>query len=95
LKLISLKIPAVCTFGSTLGEVQVGKIANSGFERVLIAYDGDEAGRKGALGAHRSLHPYKPTQIVNFPVGRDPGDLVSAGQFNELLEGGKSVDLVG
>ena len=42
---------------------------------VVILFDPDEAGRKGAIVAYRRLSPHLPVAIAHCPLGSDPADL--------------------
>jgi DNA primase len=58
-------IPAVCTFGASLSEVQARKLLDRKDDFVL-AYDNDEAGQAGALKAFRLLKKLSPGSTINF-----------------------------
>lgn len=65
----------VGTMGARLALEQAFLLVEARVSEVVILFDGDEAGYKGARQAYDLLAPMLPTRIADTPVGRDPGDL--------------------
>jgi len=65
----------VGTMGATLSIDQAQLLAASGVSDVVILFDGDEAGRKGAEKAYALLSMIMPTRVAELPWGSDPGAL--------------------
>jgi hypothetical protein len=65
----------VATMGAKLSMEQAHLIAQSKPSDVVIVFDGDEAGRKGARSAHELLSSFVPTRIANLGDGEDPADV--------------------
>ena len=65
----------VGTMGARLSLEQAFLLVESQVSEVVILYDGDEAGYKGARQAYDMLAPLLPTRLADAPAGRDPGDL--------------------
>jgi DNA primase len=56
---------------------RAGGLATSG---VLVAFDGDESGRRAAMRAYRVLSPYLAgSQLARLPAGSDPASLLADG----------------
>lgn len=70
-------LPAVSSFGSSLSDVQAKLLSR--FQRVLILYDGDEAGRVGASAAIEKLAPAVWVRRYDLPDGLQPDDLKDIG----------------
>lgn len=51
LRLHAAGIPVVASFGDSLSEAQVDLLIQAGIDSAVLIFDGDEAGRKGALAA--------------------------------------------
>lgn len=66
---------AVCIFGSVLHIEQVNVLVSLGLSEVVVALDGDQAGRKGTPEAVALLCSHIETRVVWLPEGRDPGNL--------------------
>ena len=69
---------AAATFGAHLSNYQVGMLARVRPNKILIAYDGDEAGRAGARVAVNKLRARLrrvPVAPVGLPEGLDPGNM--------------------
>ncbi|MCA8959469.1 MAG: DNA primase [Planctomycetes bacterium] len=79
---------AVATLGTALAEPNVDTIARHA-DRVVLVFDGDDAGRRAALKALRLLLP-RPLEVrvVPLPGGDDPCDLLRHGveAFDQRLE---------
>ncbi len=78
---------AVATCGTALTEQQVAKVKRFG-RRVVLVYDGDEAGQKAAERAvTRILSQAVDLRVLTLPDGEDPADLLAragAGVFNDF-----------
>ena len=89
---------AVATLGTALTAEHL-PLLQKGEPRVVLAYDGDNAGVAAALKAARLLasHGFEG-RVVLFPEGKDPADMVQAGDLeglNALLrEGAPLIDFV-
>jgi len=70
---------AVATCGTALGEDHLDLLRRFS-PRVVLAFDADEAGTGAALrGFERSVPGDLDLRVAVFPTGRDPADLVAAG----------------
>lgn len=65
----------VGVMGSTLALEQAFLLVEAGVSEVVILFDGDDAGFKGAKQAYDLLSPLVSTRVGEVPAGRDPGDL--------------------
>ena len=65
----------VSTLGAVLSVAQAALLAASGASEVVVMYDPDEAGQRGAEKALRLLRAYLPARSVDCPPGLDPADL--------------------
>lgn len=65
----------VASLGAALSPMQARLLAASGASRVVILYDPDDAGKRGAIRAKRELSPYLPTRIAQCRAGSDPADM--------------------
>jgi len=85
---------AVATLGTALTSEHL-PLLRKGSPKVILAYDGDKAGVAAAFKAAKMLSASGiEGKVVLFPEGKDPADMVSGGNLNELKELFKSgVDL--
>lgn len=75
---------AVATLGTALTAEHL-PLLQKGEPRVIMAYDGDEAGQNAALKAARLLSAKKiDGGVVLFEGGLDPADMVKSGQIEAL-----------
>jgi DNA primase len=66
----------VATLGTALSEHHARELARK-VPRVVVCYDGDDAGRKAAVGALRTLLAANlDVSVVLLPDGQDPDDIV-------------------
>ena len=80
---------AVATCGTALGEEHLDLLRRF-TERVVLAFDADEAGADAALrGFEHSVPGDLDLRVAALPPGRDPADLVHDGDVTDLV---KSVD---
>jgi len=80
---------AVATCGTALGEEHLDLLRRF-TERVVLAFDSDEAGAGAALrGFDKSMPGDLDLRVATFPQGRDPADLVANGETEAMR---KSVD---
>lgn len=77
-------IAAVATFGSNVTQSQIEELDKSGLSSIIIAFDGDEAGRRGARRLKSKLRKDKFIDIVELPDGKDINDLTKD-EFKSLL----------
>ncbi len=71
---------AVATSGTALTGDHV-RLLKRFADEVVLAFDNDDAGRKATRGALMLLlRAGLPTRLVSMPDGRDPADLISAGE---------------
>lgn len=75
--------PCVGILGSALSEIQAELLALH-FSHVILLFDGDEAGRKGASDALTRLSRKLFVAVVDMPEGTQP-DSLSAGEIDSLL----------
>ena len=76
---------AVATCGTALGEDHLDLLRRFS-ERVLLAFDADEAGAGAALrGFEMALPGDLDLRVVVLPEGRDPADLVGQGDEDLLV----------
>ena len=77
---------AVATLGTALTQEHL-PLLRKGEPKVIMAYDGDKAGRTAALKASRLLSAGGfDGGVVIFGGGLDPADMVHTGRTNELAE---------
>lgn len=76
-----INIPAVATFGSHLTEWQYKLLLKTGADLVL-AYDGDDAGRTATEKAIKMLKNKTNLSTINFDEGEDPASI----ERGELLK---------
>ena len=83
---------------ATLGTALTGEhlpLLNKGEPSVVLAYDGDKAGRSAALKASRLLASRGMDGfVVLFPEGKDPADMVHSGgkgELRSLLKNGEPI----
>ena len=77
-------VPAVATCGTAFGESHLDLLRRF-TERVVLAFDADEAGTGAALrGFEHSVPGDLDLRVAPLPAGRDPGDLAESGEI-ELL----------
>ena len=82
--LTSLAVPAVATLGTAFGSAHARLLKRYQLAAVVM-FDADEAGHTAALRSLRELARHEvPATVVPLPAGRDPADLVAAGQGGEL-----------
>ena len=82
--LISLAVPAVATLGTAFGSAHARLLKRYQLATVVM-FDADEAGHTAALRSLRELAKHEvPATVVPLPAGRDPADLVAAGEGGEL-----------
>lgn len=75
-------VPAVSTMGTAkLSGGQLGLFVRF-TRKVVMSYDGDDAGRKAQAKAVETLRGFLPVEEVELPDGRDPNDL----RREEVLE---------
>lgn len=75
---------AVATCGTALGEEHLDLLRRFS-ERVVLAFDADEAGAGAALrGFERSVPGDLDLRVALLPLGRDPADLVHSGEVESL-----------
>ena len=80
---------AVATCGTALGDEHLDLLRRF-TEKVVLAFDADEAGAGAALrGFERSVPGDLDMRVAGLPAGRDPADLVAAGESALLI---KAVD---
>ena len=82
--LVSLAVPAVATLGTAFGAAHARLLKRYQLAAVVM-FDADEAGHTAALRSLRELARHEvPATVVPLPAGRDPADLVAAGEGGEL-----------
>ena len=82
--LTSLAVPAVATLGTAFGSAHARLLKRYQLAAVVM-FDADEAGHTAALRSLRELASHEvPATVVPLPAGRDPADLVAAGEGGEL-----------
>jgi DNA primase len=75
---------AVATCGTALGEDHLDLLRRFS-ERVVFAFDADEAGAGAALrGFDRSVPGDLDLRVAGLPGGKDPADVVAAGDLDRL-----------
>ncbi len=84
-------LPAVATCGTAFGGGHLDLLRRF-TERVVLAFDADEAGTGAALrGFEHSVPGDLDLRVAPLPAGRDPGDLAETGEI-ELLRSAVSVE---
>jgi len=77
---------AVATCGTALGDGHFDLLRRFG-EKVVLAFDSDEAGSKAALRGDELESPFRldlDLRVAEMPDGLDPADLVQEGRGSEL-----------
>ena len=75
---------AVATCGTALGEEHLDLLRRFS-ERVVLMFDADEAGTNASLrGFERSVPGDLDLRVAVLPIGRDPADVVGAGEIDLL-----------
>ncbi|MFN9244005.1 MAG: DNA primase [Cyanobacteriota bacterium] len=72
---------AVAVMGTSLSAEQLQSLIRAGARRLLVAYDGDPAGRKATERLIAELHPHLiagglDLAVVSLPTGSDPDGLI-------------------
>ncbi len=76
LDVLALDGRALAILGSYVSGAQAKQLHN--YEEVILALDGDEAGRKGTLASVKTLLRHgKFVRVISLPSGKDPADMVS------------------
>ena len=78
---------AVACLGTAVRPALALEIAQRNFEQVVLLFDGDDAGRRAAVDAHRQLRPFTNTVTRPIPEGMDPKDL-HQGELARIILGG-------
>lgn len=78
---------AVACLGTAVRPALALEIAQRNFEQVVLLFDGDDAGRRAAVDAHRQLRPFTNTVTRLIPEGMDPKDL-HQGELARIILGG-------
>lgn len=85
---------AVAALGATLTEAQAQALSRLDVERLLLAFDADDAGRRAVLsGLDQSVGRRFLVRAVTVPFGKDPADAVLGGHveaFRAALADGAS-----
>jgi len=77
---------SVATCGTALGEDHLDLLRRFS-ERVVLAFDADEAGAGAALrGFDKSVPGDLDLRVATFPQGRDPADLVADGDTEAMMK---------
>ena len=79
---------AVATCGTALGEGHFDLLRRF-TDRVVLAFDSDEAGSKAALRSHYLESPFRldlDLRVASMPDGLDPADLYQDGRGDELAK---------
>ena len=83
LYLWSLGYSSIATFGCNITKNQFDLLNKSGIEHYYLAFDGDEAGRKGISKFLKYIKKDVLVDIIKLPQGKDVNDL-SEEEFNQL-----------
>ena len=78
---------AVACLGTAVRPALALEIAQRNFEQVVLLFDADDAGRRGAVDAHRQLRPFTSTVTLQLDEGMDPKDL-HQGDLMRIILGG-------
>jgi DNA primase len=82
--LTGLRVPAVAALGTAFGPDHARLLKRYQLAAAVM-FDADEAGHTAALRSLRELARHEvPAAVVPLPAGRDPADLVAAGEVSEL-----------
>jgi DNA primase len=79
---------AVATCGTALGDGHFNLLRRFS-EKVVLAFDSDEAGAKAALRGDELETPFRldlDLRVAVMPAGLDPADMVQQGKADELIE---------
>ena len=80
----------VSTYNATVSERQE-ELLSRYFRRVYFAYDGDKAGRAGAIKYGPLLDLHLSVYIITLPAGKDPDELTKQ-EFTELYRKAEHID---
>ena len=82
--LTGLAAPAVATLGTAFGPAHARLLKRYQLAAVVM-FDADEAGHAATLRSLRELAKHEvPATVAPLPAGRDPADLLAAGEASEL-----------
>ena len=74
---------AVAALGATLTEAQADELSRLDVERLLLAFDADDAGQRAVLsGLDQSVGRRFLVRAVRVPAGKDPADAVLSGHVD-------------
>jgi DNA primase len=73
--LYQANLPAVATMGTSALTVPQVDLILEHAEKVLLVFDGDDAGVKATVSAKTRLSSFLPVVWVGLPQGKDPNDL--------------------
>ena len=85
---------ALSTMGWSISPEQIALLQETGITRIIVAFDGDEAGRAGARAVASELAPHFWTRVVDLPEGVKPHHLAWY-TFRSLLADAWSAKAVG
>ena len=87
IKVNNFNWPCLALMGSSISDIQIGKLIKLKPSRVILMMDGDDAGRKAtktiAAKLGKRMNPMKIRQVY-LPEGKDPDDLTRE-EFMELM----------
>lgn len=90
----SLGLSAISTFGCNVTKKQIEILKKSGIRHFIIGFDGDDAGRKGAISLKKSLQSCCMIDILELPQNKDLNDLSKDDIVELINKSGNSYDLL-
>lgn len=78
---------AVAALGATLTSEQAAQLSRLDVQKLLLAFDADEAGQKAILGGlEQSIGRNFLVRAIRVPYGKDPADAVLGGYIEEFRQ---------
>jgi DNA primase len=75
LRLLQAGLPALANLGTAWSKTRTHLLMSMEFTRVILAFDGDEAGHRANLEIGQKLYPLGiDREVWEWPEGSDPGD---------------------
>lgn len=77
---------SVALLGSSISDIQLGKLLSTHPTAIILMLDGDDAGRQGTRKIYKKLiaRTHVPIRMVVLPEGKDPDDLTLEELRSEL-----------
>ena len=83
LTLFTWGYPSIATFGCNISKKQFEVLNKSGIEHYYLAFDGDDAGKKGTRNFIKNIKKDVLIDVIELPKGKDVNDLTLE-EFDKL-----------